>query len=66
MMRRRVMFGKIIGVIVEAFAPMDQEFAILDAVFDPIEAHVDGLRSVLFDFVIGNACCDGIASLKWG
>ena len=43
-----VMFAKIIGVILVAWAPIDKELALGDAVSDPVESHVNCLGSSLF------------------
>ena len=48
-----VMFAKIIGVILVAWAPMDKELALGDAVSDPVESHVNCLGSSLFHRVQG-------------
>ena len=48
----RVMFGEVVGEIVGAAAPVDDELALADAVADPVETHVDGLGAALFDGVV--------------
>jgi hypothetical protein len=40
MMRCGVVFGKIIGKICGARAPVDIELALLDTILNPIETHV--------------------------
>ena len=45
----------IIGHVVFAWAPMDAELALLDAVLDPIEAHVEGFGALLVDSIVGDA-----------
>ena len=39
-------FCEEIGEVVGAFAPFDDELALSDTVADPMEAHVNGLRTV--------------------
>jgi hypothetical protein len=43
--------------------PVDKELAFGDAVFDPVEAHVNGFGATLFDSVVGYAGSTGIVSL---
>jgi hypothetical protein len=50
-----VMFGKVVGSVGDAAAPIDNELALADAVADPIETHVHGFGPFLFDRVVGNA-----------
>jgi hypothetical protein len=42
-MGRGMMFCKVVGQIVGAFAPMYNELALFDSITYPIETHVDGL-----------------------
>ena len=60
------MLGEIIGIVVDALSPVDEELAVLDAIFDPVEMHVDGFGATLFYFVIGDAGGNGIVSLDRG
>jgi hypothetical protein len=50
-----VMFGKVVGSVGDAAAPVDNELALADAVADPIKTHVHGFGSFLFDRVVGDA-----------
>jgi hypothetical protein len=50
-----MMFGKIISCVQNSLFPIDVELALADAVTNPVEAHIDGFGSFLFDHVIGNA-----------
>ena len=59
------MFAKIIGVILVAWAPMDKELALGDAVTDPAEAHVNCLGSSLFCHVQGKTHSYFVISLDW-
>jgi hypothetical protein len=36
-----------------------------DAVFDPVEVHVDGFGPFLFDGVVGKSRGGGIVGLRW-
>ena len=51
-MSRRVMFCVIICQIGYALLSVDEELVAAGAVVDPVEAHVDGFGSLLFDGVI--------------
>jgi hypothetical protein len=50
-----MVLGEVVGQIVGATPPVDEELALGDVVFDPVEAHVDGFSAALFDSVVGNA-----------
>jgi hypothetical protein len=50
-----VMFGKVVGSVGDAAAPVDHELALADAVADPLKTHVHGFGSFLFDRVVGDA-----------
>jgi hypothetical protein len=39
--------------------------ALRDAVFDPVEAHVNSFGVALFDSVVGHAGGTGLVSLDW-
>ena len=62
-MSGRVMFSEVVSQIVSAAAPVDKELVFGDAVFDPVEAHVNGFGTTLFDSVVGDAGSAGIVSL---
>ena len=51
-MSRLVMLFFIVGNIGYAWLPVYKELAAAGAVTDPVEAHVDGFGSLLFDGVI--------------
>ena len=57
------MFGEVVGQIVGTAAPVDKELALVDAVSDPVEAHVNGFGATLFDSVVCNAGGAGIVGL---
>jgi hypothetical protein len=67
MVRGRMMLGEVIGQVIATAAPVYQELALLDTVFDPIEAHIHGLGAFVLDGVIGNAGSTGIVGLdrRW-
>jgi len=65
-MRRGMMFGEVIGKIVFALGPVDEELALADAIADPVKAHVDGFGPALFDGVVGNAGGTGIVGIDPG
>jgi hypothetical protein len=64
MMGRRMVFGEVVGLVQDAFAPIDVELLLAHAVADPVEAHVDGFGSLLLDSVIGDARRSAIIGLQ--
>ena len=44
----RVMFGKVVSVVVTAWCPVDAEMSLVGAVADPVELHIDGFDSCCF------------------
>ena len=47
-----------------AFLPsVDEELALAYTVSDPIEVHVNGFRSLLFDSVVGDTSCSAVVGL---
>ena len=65
MVRRRVVLGEVVGKVVGAFAPMDEVVALCNTIFDPVESHVHGLGSALFDGVIDDANGAFVVGLDW-
>ena len=68
MVRGRVVFGVIVGKILGAFAPVDEEMALADTIAYPIEAHIHGFGASLFDCVVANAggaCIVGLDGSGW-
>ena len=51
----REWFCKEVSEVVGALAPFDDELALSDAVADPMETHVNGLRTVQLDRAVGDA-----------
>ena len=56
-MRGRVAFGEVVGIVVLAAFPVDSELTLSDSVADPIEPHVHGFGAFGFDRVVGNSGC---------
>ena len=50
-----VVFAEVISFVLFAWAPVDKEVSLLDAVSDPVEAHINGFGSPLFYCVRGEA-----------
>ncbi len=61
-----MMFGKIIGQVCGAWAPVYFELFVFDTILDPIESHVHGFGSLLFDLFVCKAVGRGIIDLDWG
>ena len=66
----RVVFGKVVGHVRDAFTPDELKLALFDAVPNPIEAHIECLRELLAHGGVQDACgcriviVDGCAS-RW-
>ena len=60
----RVVFGVVITKIGLPRVPVDKELALVGLGFDPIEVHVDGFGSFLFDGVIHEALGSGVVNLQ--
>jgi hypothetical protein len=65
MMRSRVMFCYVVRTIFCSFSPMNVELALAFAIFEPVESHVNGLGTSLFDGVVGNASGTAVVDLNW-
>jgi len=52
----------VVGKIANARLPLDDELAILDAIMEPIETHVNGFRAFLFNSSIEDATGDTVVS----
>jgi hypothetical protein len=61
-----VMSGEGNGQVVFAGPIVHQKLALACAVFDPMLAHVHGLRAFLFHGAIGKTLCGGVVYLHWG
>jgi hypothetical protein len=60
-----MMFSEIISSVQNSSFPIDMELALADAVANPVEAHVNGFGSFLFDRVIGDAKGGTVVSYNW-
>ena len=58
-----MVLGPVISMIGGASFPVDAELALVNAVTDPVEAHVHSLGVFGLDRTVGNAFCCGIVSL---
>jgi hypothetical protein len=65
MMRWRMMFTVVVCQVEFPGTPIDMELALIDSVLDPVEAHVNSARLLLFDVVIGDPTSRRIVSLDW-
>ena len=54
------MFGKVIGLIILAFVPVDSEFAVGALIAEPVPSHVPGFGPALFDVGMDKAVGRGI------
>ena len=56
------MLRVVVGEVATARLPLDDELAVLDAILEPVETHVDGLGALLFDSVVEDASGDAVVS----
>ena len=61
-----MVFGDVVGKIVATFLPVDAKLALVGAILEPVEAHVDGFRSALLDGAMDDSSCCGIVGLDRG
>jgi len=64
MMHIWVVLGEIVGFVCGTRSPEDVILDLTNTVTNPIETHVNGFGSFLFDVVIGNASGCGVVSLN--
>jgi hypothetical protein len=64
MMRSRKVFSLVVGKIFFSASPMDVELALAFAIFEPVESHVNGLGTALFDGVVGDAGSTTVVNLN--
>ena len=64
-MGRRVVLGGLVTEISVAGFPRNEKLALLGAVLDPIEAHVDGFGYFLFDCAFGEAFSGRVVDTDW-
>ena len=60
------MFRKIIGIILNATFPVDQKFAMLDSVANPIKVHVDCFGAALFNGGVDDTSGTSVVRLDGG
>ena len=61
-----MVFGDVICKVSCSRLPVDGELALIDAVPEPVESHVDGLGPLLFHCSCEDAFGAFIVSLEWG
>lgn len=64
MMCRRMMLGKIVGVVIDATTPKNNEVTLFDSIPKPIEAHVHSFGTALSDRFVGYAGSTGVVGLN--
>ena len=66
MMCRRMMFVKIISIVILPFVPVDSEFVVCAFIAQPVPSHVPCFGPALLDVSMNKAVGGGIISLDWG
>ena len=61
-----VMLGWEVRQVVPSRLPIDMEMSLFGPVSEPVEAHVHGFGSLLFDSVIDDPLGYAVVSLDWG
>ena len=66
-MGTRVVLGELVTEVSDDGFPINEKLALPGAVLDPIEAHVDGFGSFLFDCAVGKSFSSGVVKtdLSW-
>ena len=59
------MLGEVVGKVFAAFAPVDDELSLADAVLDPEVAHVHCFGALVLDCIVGNAYGAAVVDLEW-
>ena len=62
----RMVLGEVISQVDCAGRPVNFELLLVGAIMDPIETHIDRLRSVLFYFTIDNTVGGGVIGADGG
>ena len=60
-----VMFYEVFGKVDCFGIPVEGELALVDAVSDPLEKHVDGAQVLLLDSSIDDACWGAVVTFYW-
>ncbi len=66
MMLGRVMLREVVAQVVAAWGPVDIKVALIGSVTDPIKAHVDSFRRLLFHGSVDDAIGGGVVCLEGG
>ena len=62
---RGVMLGEVVSQVSGSWLPVNVELALFHSVFEPIEAHVNGFGSFLFDGISEDANTCLVVSAQW-
>ena len=65
-MGRGMVLGEVVATVVTALAPEDEKLALMDAILDPVKAHIHGFRFSLAHGAVGNSGGTGIVGLDGG
>lgn len=61
-----MVLGEIVGIVVDAPPPEDNELVLADSVFEPVEPHVHGFGAALADRVVDDAGGASVVGLYGG
>ena len=60
-----MILGVVVAQVSDTWLPVDEELTLACAIAYPINAHVNRLRSFLFDGVVGKAVGGRVVDLDW-
>ena len=64
-MRNCKVFGVVVGKVRVARGPKNKELALADTVSDPVESHIHGAGTFLFNGVVDDSIGTSIVCLYW-
>ena len=62
----RMVLGDVVCQVGFPWFPVYLKLVLFYPVSDPVKSHINSLRSLDFDAVVGYATCGGVVYLDWG
>ena len=60
-----MVLAEVVSEVGMAWCPIYMEVSLVDSILEPVESHVNGLGSSLFDIGVCDSNCSGIIHLDW-
>ena len=57
-----VVLGWVVAQVCGSWCPTELELVLVDSIFNPVEAHVNGFGTFLFEIAVDDAVCGAIVS----